>query len=113
MTTAGLIEPDSSLYYPSNLDCVVTLSVGSSSSRILLQFYRFFLEEEVAGVCVDSLTVYDGADESSAAVTDSLCGRVDAFEVESTGPNVTFVLQTDSDGSNSGFGIFYTEFKDG
>lgn len=109
VTTAGLIEPDASLYYPSNLDCTVTLSVHSSS-KILLQFYRFFLEEKVNGACVDSLTVYDGAEESSPAVTESLCGRVDAFEVESTGSNVTFVLQTDSEGSNSGFGIFYTEF---
>lgn len=111
ISSAGLIEPDSSLYYQSNLDCTVILTVNNPS-RILLQFYRFFLEERVNGVCVDSLTVFDGSAENSPAITEALCGRVDSFEVESTGSDVTLVFQTDDDGSNSGFGIFYTAFND-
>ncbi|XP_033117622.1 low-density lipoprotein receptor-related protein 12-like [Anneissia japonica] len=107
---AGVIEPESRLYYSNNVDCITTLK--TSEGRLLLQFYRFALEDYVNNECVDKLVVYDGPDTNSTQLTDDMCGRKRPEDVESTGDSLTFRFVSDDDGQSLGFGIYYTTFTE-
>ncbi|XP_071487513.1 neuropilin and tolloid-like protein 2 [Diadema antillarum] len=107
----GLVEPDSSLSYRNNQDCNVVLATDPGK-KLLLQFNRFVLEEEVNGACVDSLQVFDGDTEAATPITGELCGRQRLEDVESTTSNVTFLFRTDDAGVALGFGILYTVFEE-
>ncbi|XP_072024815.1 low-density lipoprotein receptor-related protein 3-like isoform X1 [Amphiura filiformis] len=110
---AGLLEPDSSLYYKNNQDCQMILATDSSEKRLLFQFVRFNLEEAIDGQCLDSLRIYDGPNTTSSALTSTLCGRIQVPDVESSSNQVLFDFKSDEDGRTSGFGIYYTVFTDG
>ena len=110
---AGLLEPDSSLYYKNNQDCQVILATDSPEKRLLFQFSRFNLEEPIDGQCLDSLRIYDGPNMTSDALTGRLCGWRQIADVVSSGSQVLLDFQSDEDGRGRGFGIFYTVFTDG
>lgn len=110
---AGLLEPDSSLYYKNNLDCQMVLATDSAEKRLLLQFVRFNLEEPIDGACVDYLTVYDGGNSTGGKLANRLCGRRRVANLVSSSNMVMLDFKTDDDGRTSGFGIFYTVFTDG
>ncbi|XP_071957479.1 low-density lipoprotein receptor-related protein 3-like [Antedon mediterranea] len=108
----GIIEPESRLFYSNNVDCISSLK-APEGSQLLLQFYRFSLEDYVNNQCADKLVVYDGlAPNSSRRLTEELCGRIRPENVESTGESVTIEFVSDEDGQSTGFGIFYTIFRD-
>ncbi|XP_077982655.1 membrane frizzled-related protein-like [Glandiceps talaboti] len=107
--TGGYIEPDTSLTYSHDMDCVVVLEV-KADHKILLQFKRFDLEPPHDGVCADTLNVYDGSSVSATSLTGDLCDRQTVADVTSTGNAVTLELQTDAVGNANGFAILYTAY---
>ena len=113
----GRLETSTALTYDSLMDCYTSVSV-QSGKQIIIFFWRFEVEDELSGSCVDYLNVHDGSSTSATTINeDPLCGTystVDGISNMTSSSNaVTLYFASDNTAVYRGFEIIYVAFSHG
>ncbi|XP_071823336.1 scavenger receptor cysteine-rich domain-containing protein DMBT1-like [Apostichopus japonicus] len=96
--------------YPNNYDnsalCNYQFTVPAGN-LIRIDWLDFNVEQSVLGGCFDSVTVYDGVDDTYPEI-DEFCGTSTPDPVFSSGNEIFLVFTTDSSVVRSGFNAVYS-----
>ena len=109
---SGRLETSTSLTYGNLMDCYTTITVATDKF-ILLLFNRFEVETALRGLCVDVVTIYDGAGMTSPRLLNESCGDQSLHNLTSTSSDVTIHFSSDNTAVFRGFDVVYTAFSYG
>ncbi|XP_070574873.1 uncharacterized protein [Ptychodera flava] len=113
----GIVISQSGAQYTANQDCIVTLKSTVESNRVLVTFSILDVDENEDGTCDDSISIYDGDDDTGTVLTadGGLCGKLsNADDVyTSTGDSITIKFVTGATNLGGGFTLAATSFHTG
>ncbi|XP_055891263.1 low-density lipoprotein receptor class A domain-containing protein 2-like isoform X3 [Biomphalaria glabrata] len=113
-------SPSRGDYYPHDIDCQITFEAESGDFKLMMRVIEMDLPDRTAtGKCNDALYVYDANTFLARAMEHAggaggLCGSLLPSTLKSTGPHLTVVFKTDSDGPvGRGFKFIITAYSEG
>ncbi|KAJ8019624.1 Tolloid-like protein 2 [Holothuria leucospilota] len=114
-TCMGTCDIESRLFnspnYPDNYDdnsnCVYRFSVSPGRS-VIINWIDFDVEQGPLGECYDSLSVYDGTD-NTAPLIGLYCGATPPGDITASSNNVFITFESDGLGTRSGFQATFDE----
>ncbi|XP_055891262.1 uncharacterized protein LOC106052027 isoform X2 [Biomphalaria glabrata] len=112
-------SPSRGDYYPHDIDCQITFEAESGDFKLMMRVIEMDLPDRTAtGKCNDALYVYDANTFLARAMEHAggaggLCGSLLPSTLKSTGPHLTVVFKTDSDGPvGRGFKFIITAYSE-